>query len=542
MANYTPNLNLRKPLTTEKYDVVADLNDTKDKIDTHAGAVNAQLAQKATSIKKYGALGNAKYYDAVTDSYYTDSSMATLAHDDTIAIQQAINENDYVFIPQGQYLITTPITGKTGLHLYGVNRFKSKIIAQGCDGLVFNGDLYYFNLKDFSIHGSNPDMYTNKGLVINNGGAKYKVDNLNIQYFDIGIDLYSAYLAEYYSPFIQYCNTGIKLSGPSNGFGVHAHSFYGGEACNVKIGLSAKYGNATKFYGTTFEQCSEYGVWFESGNELRNFKLDTIYFEANKVDIGAPTLSNVRITNCFMTSVGKPVDGKFIATDNLFRCKIENNVFSASPTGNHIDRLNAGAATLVVDVIIAGNDVIDGTPLKISADFKSLITAQGATSSNVVQGSNDMIVHRASKSPHLFIGCRLFHSVAQTIESGVTTTLAFDSESYDTDGMHSPTVLNNRITMQTAGKYRITAQISWAINPTGKRVVYLRKNEAVLIGLTSMNAVSMAGSSSIQTVSVIYDFAVGEYVEVQVAQDSGGQLSVNRSADFSAIFSAEKVG
>lgn len=43
MANYTPNLNLRKPLTTEKYDMVADLNDTKDKIDTHAGAVKSVM-------------------------------------------------------------------------------------------------------------------------------------------------------------------------------------------------------------------------------------------------------------------------------------------------------------------------------------------------------------------------------------------------------------------------------------------------------------------------------------------------------------------
>ena len=39
MANYTPNLNLKKPLTTEKYDMVADLNDTKDKIDNHAGCL-----------------------------------------------------------------------------------------------------------------------------------------------------------------------------------------------------------------------------------------------------------------------------------------------------------------------------------------------------------------------------------------------------------------------------------------------------------------------------------------------------------------------
>ena len=37
MATYTPNLNLKKPSTGELYDVVADLNDAKDKIDKAVG-------------------------------------------------------------------------------------------------------------------------------------------------------------------------------------------------------------------------------------------------------------------------------------------------------------------------------------------------------------------------------------------------------------------------------------------------------------------------------------------------------------------------
>ena len=57
MATYTNNLNLKKPSTEEKYDVIGDLNDTKDKIDNHAGGVvgqintiNSTLAQKAEQV------------------------------------------------------------------------------------------------------------------------------------------------------------------------------------------------------------------------------------------------------------------------------------------------------------------------------------------------------------------------------------------------------------------------------------------------------------------------------------------------------------
>ena len=53
MANYTSNLNLKKPLRGEYYDV-ADSNSNMDKIDTHAGAVNAQLAQTATQLDSEG--------------------------------------------------------------------------------------------------------------------------------------------------------------------------------------------------------------------------------------------------------------------------------------------------------------------------------------------------------------------------------------------------------------------------------------------------------------------------------------------------------
>jgi len=93
MATYTPNLNLKKPLTGEYYDIVADLNDAKDKIDTAVGSNASQLADMAINVKSFGAKG-----DGVTD--------------DTAAIQTVVNLNKPVFFPKGIYRITSPITLK----------------------------------------------------------------------------------------------------------------------------------------------------------------------------------------------------------------------------------------------------------------------------------------------------------------------------------------------------------------------------------------------------------------------------------------------
>ena len=48
MATYTTNINLKKPTTSEMYNVL-DWNDNSDKIDTAIGTLNSQLASKITT-------------------------------------------------------------------------------------------------------------------------------------------------------------------------------------------------------------------------------------------------------------------------------------------------------------------------------------------------------------------------------------------------------------------------------------------------------------------------------------------------------------
>jgi len=105
MATYTSNLNLKKPSTGEKYDVVADLNDAKDKIDNHAGGVLAQLADNAirlaenirnqkTTYENFK-LGIPKEHICYFDDYINVSPRLEVAYSDknTVQLQKISNDN-----------------------------------------------------------------------------------------------------------------------------------------------------------------------------------------------------------------------------------------------------------------------------------------------------------------------------------------------------------------------------------------------------------------------------------------------------------------
>ena len=86
--------------------------------------------------------------------------------------------------------------------------------------------------------------------------------------------------------------------------------------------------------------------------------------------------------------------------------------------------------------------------------------------------------------------------------------------------MHDNVINNSRITIKTAGKYHFSCYGAWTNNTNGARVIDLLKNG------TSMAAVQYLPTGKSQnTVSFVGDFAVNDYVEVQVTQDSGGNLN-----------------
>ena len=126
-------------------------------------------------------------------------------------------------------------------------------------------------------------------------------------------------------------------------------------------------------------------------------------------------------------------------------------------------------------------------------------------------------VHAFDKS------CRVTHSIAVSIPNATPTIVPFDTERWDTDGMHDNVTNNSRITCKTAGQYLILATISFEFNTAGNRYFNFLLNGVDVIG-GSVAGVPTTGFWS-DTGVILHKLKVDDYVEVRVYQSSGAPLN-----------------
>lgn len=137
--------------------------------------------------------------------------------------------------------------------------------------------------------------------------------------------------------------------------------------------------------------------------------------------------------------------------------------------------------------------------------------------------------------------CRLTHNAVQTLTTATLTVLAFNTEIFDAaapNAMHDTVTNNSRITIPTggAGWYMINGNVEFVANATGVRQVQIRHNGATVIA--SVIVPTTAAGVCRLNVSAQYRMNVGDYVELQAQQTSGGNLNVTATTDLSPSFSA----
>lgn len=119
----------------------------------------------------------------------------------------------------------------------------------------------------------------------------------------------------------------------------------------------------------------------------------------------------------------------------------------------------------------------------------------------------------------------------QVIPTGTWTAISFDAEIVDTNGywvVGSPT----RFSIRETGRYAVGGAVVYAVNATGTRHLAVFKNGvlASLGPLTNNTAPGGAQNPSLQVHGEV-ELTAGDYVELRVFQDSGGDLSVLQSGD-----------
>lgn len=203
--------------------------------------------------------------------------------------------------------------------------------------------------------------------------------------------------------------------------------------------------------------------------------------------------------------------------------------------GNHISAINSdGTATCSPDASASGA-AISGTPT--IGDTAVFGPGVGQIQDGGPPGGGSFVAP----------GVRATSNVAQSIpdssQNSVYTTLTFNVNDYDNSSMHSTTVNNTRININTAGVYELCGYVAWANTPGNVFLRFLVTSGGNSVGQWQSGIAYNGGSGWERNTCTMYKFKSGDYVELQVRQNSGSALnSASYSSPEAPLFSAQYLG
>jgi len=140
------------------------------------------------------------------------------------------------------------------------------------------------------------------------------------------------------------------------------------------------------------------------------------------------------------------------------------------------------------------------------------------------------------------MGALVIRQSNQTIVTSTLTIINFpDTDQFDLDDMHDVTVNNSRLTINHAGRYLVGAAIRWSVASS----VGYRRTILLLNGTTNLDFAvdpgAVVGNGPSQRCFTLFQFAQGDYIEVQVYQTSGGNLDVIVGTDSKPTLWAHRI-
>lgn len=120
-------------------------------------------------------------------------------------------------------------------------------------------------------------------------------------------------------------------------------------------------------------------------------------------------------------------------------------------------------------------------------------------------------------------GARAYVNSALNIPTASSTMVAFDTEAYDTDGYWNSGDAT-KLVVPTNGRYLIVGNVSFPSGGGTLRFAKIFINGSTVIG--SHHVAPVSGAETAVNVSALAVLNAGDYVTLQVYQDSGGNLDV----------------
>lgn len=116
----------------------------------------------------------------------------------------------------------------------------------------------------------------------------------------------------------------------------------------------------------------------------------------------------------------------------------------------------------------------------------------------------------------------VYQSTATSLTNAAWTTIGFNAETADNDGMHDNTTNNSRLTIQTAGLYLVVGQVAFATtSSTGSRSVQVTLNGTTYL----INSTPASALAHTQIVTGFIQCTAGQYLELKAYHTYGSAMN-----------------
>jgi len=132
-----------------------------------------------------------------------------------------------------------------------------------------------------------------------------------------------------------------------------------------------------------------------------------------------------------------------------------------------------------------------------------------------------------------YVGASVSNTVGQSIANATETTLTFDTEQFDTDGIHSTSTNTERMTVPAGkgGKWRLSGAFRGAVSGTLWEFYIFVNNAYYITGFPQFGMTQNGRGSMVAVPNFELNLAAGDYVHIRVYQTSGA------AAEFSGQYS-----
>lgn len=137
----------------------------------------------------------------------------------------------------------------------------------------------------------------------------------------------------------------------------------------------------------------------------------------------------------------------------------------------------------------------------------------------------------------------LRQTVTQNTTTGTWTAITFDIEDSDLANGHSTVTNTSRYVCQTSGRLTFECGATIAANGTGLRGLRFLKNGTTPLQGRDVRSPAPAANTTEMTITRTIPLVAGDYIELQVRQDSGGTLAtVYASPDTGCFMNVRHTG